>query len=259
MTMAMRRRPCCMALILLALAACGRQEPTGWRQHPLADPGLPRRSDAELATCASQLKLAAEVPTPADPTNYGERQPRDSLGRAVPHAPMLIVLHESVLSAPATVTFFQTPHPKDEDQASYHLLIDRAGRRLRFVPDKERAYGAGMSAFGDATVRIRSSSVGSVNNVALHLGLESPADGRGDDDAHAGYTPRQYEAAAAQVLLWQGRFGIPMGRLTTHAAVDRSHSRYDPRSFRWDRFDAAYGKAAATCGWRDYDNGLASW
>jgi N-acetyl-anhydromuramyl-L-alanine amidase AmpD len=248
-----------MALLLLALAGCGRQEPRGWRQHPLADPGLPRRSEAELAACASQLKLAAEVPTPADPTNYGERQPRDALGRAVPHAPMLIVLHETVLSAPATVTLFQTPHPRDDDQASYHLLIDRAGRRLRFVPDQKRAYGAGMSAFGDATVRIRETSVGSINNVALHIGLETPDDGRGDAEAHAGYTPSQYTAAAAQVLLWQGRFGIPMSRLTTHAAVDRSHSRYDPRSFRWDRFDAAYGRAVASCGWSDYANGLASW
>ena len=44
-----------------------------------------------------------------------------------------------------TVSFFQTTHPQDEDQASDHLLIDRAGRRLRFVP-------------GDATVRFRSLS-----------------------------------------------------------------------------------------------------
>jgi N-acetyl-anhydromuramyl-L-alanine amidase AmpD len=142
---------------------------------------------------------------------------------------------------------------------SYHLLIDRAGRRLRFVPDGKRAFGAGMSAFGDATVRIKPTSVGSINNVALHLSLETPADGRGDGDAHGGYSQRQYDVTAGQVLLWQGRFGIPMGRVTTHAAVDRSHSRYDPRSFRWDRFDPAYAKAAATCGWRDYANGLASW
>ncbi len=254
-----RRQPCCLALLLLALAACSHPEPTGWRQHPMGDPGLPRRSEAELTRCAGLLKLAPEQPAPADPTNYGERQSHDVLGRQVPHQPMLIVLHESVLSAPATVTFFQTPHPMDDDQASYHLLIDRAGRRLRLVPDAKRAFGAGMSAFGDATVRIRPTSVGSINNVALHLSLETPADGRGDGDAHAGYSQRQYDATAAQVLLWQARFGIPMGRLTTHAAVDRSHSRYDPRSFRWDRFNAAYAKAAASCGWREYSNGLASW
>ena len=254
-----RHRQAFVALLLLALAGCGRPQPTGWRQHPLADPGLPRRSEAELSRCAAQLKLAPENPTPADPTNFGERQPTDALGRPVSHQPMLIVLHETVVSAPDTVAFFQTPHPRDDDQASYHLLIDRAGQRLRFVPDEQRAFGAGMSAFGDASVRIRSTSVGSINNVALHLSLETPADGRGDEEAHSGYSQRQYDATAAQVLLWQGRFGIPMGRVTTHAAVDRSHSRYDPRSFRWDRFDTAYEKAAATCGWRDYSNGLASW
>jgi hypothetical protein len=36
--------------------------------------------------------------------------------------------------------------------------------------------------------------------------------------------------------------------------VDRSHSRYDPRSFRWDRFDLHYQEAAARCGWQRFDN-----
>jgi hypothetical protein len=39
-----------------------------------------------------------------------------------------------------------------------------------------------------------------------------------------------------------------MSRVTSHAAIDRSHSRYDPRSFRWDRFDQAYAKAVVSCG-----------
>jgi N-acetyl-anhydromuramyl-L-alanine amidase AmpD len=104
---------------------------------------------------------------------------------------MLIVLHETVVSAPATVAFFRTPHPRDDDQASYHLLVDRSGRRLRIVPDRQRAFGAGMAAFGDFTVRIRPTSPGSINNVALHLSLETPADGRGDGDGHSGYTPAQ--------------------------------------------------------------------
>ena len=42
--------------------------------------------------------------------------------------------------------------------------------------------------------------------------------------------------------------GIPMRRITTHAAVDRSHSRRDPRSFRWERFDRAWLQAASSCG-----------
>jgi N-acetyl-anhydromuramyl-L-alanine amidase AmpD len=138
------------------------------------------------------------------------------------------------------------------------MLVDIGGRRLRVVDDDKRAYGAGMAAWGDMTVRIRPTSVGSINNLALHLGLESPADGRGDTASHSGYSDAQYRSAAAQVLLWQARFGIPLSRVTTHAAVDRSRSRYDPRSFRWARFDAAWQKAAKTCGFEVYDTGRAT-
>ncbi|MEB3200313.1 MAG: peptidoglycan recognition family protein [Synechococcaceae cyanobacterium] len=260
-----RRGPGILIPLLLpfCLAGCGPPSPQGWRQHDLPDAGLPQASQASLARCARLLQadgaLGQELARPADPSNFGVRRSRDALGRPIPHSPRLIVLHETVLSAPDTIRLFQTPHPRDEDQVSYHMLIDRAGQRLRIVPDARRAYGAGQSAFGDATVRYRSSSAGSVNEMALHLSLETPADGRGDSDGHSGYSEAQYRTAAAQVLLWQARYGIPLTRLTTHAAVDRSRSRYDPRSFRWDRFDPAYRQAARRCALTAYDNGRASW
>lgn len=235
-----------LLLPLLPLAGCGPR-PEARAPH-LEESGLPRLGNDELQRCATRLGLPPEVQRPADSTNFGQRHRRDEAGRTVPHDPQLIVLHETVIPADATVRLFQTPHPDDADQASYHMLVDAAGRRLRFVPDQARAYGAGFSAWGDFTVRIRAASLGSINNVALHLALETPPDGRGDAPAHAGYTDGQYDAAAAQVLLWQARHGIPMRRLTTHAAVDRSHSRYDPRSFRWERFDAAHRRAAERCG-----------
>jgi N-acetyl-anhydromuramyl-L-alanine amidase AmpD len=264
------RRPVAAALGALGsslVGGCAWQVPWPW-PAPMSAPApppvpdlpaspLPRRSEAELAACAARLRLAPERPRPAHPTNYGARQRFDAWGRSLPREPRLIVLHETVISAPDTVRMFATPHPRDEDQGSYHLLIDRAGQRLRIVPDVARAYGAGMSAFGDLTLRSRPGSPGSINNVALHLSLESPADGRGDGDGHSGYSAAQYRAAAAQVLLWQGRWAIPLHRLTTHAAVDRSHSRYDPRSFRWDRFLPAWQRAARACGWSGYDTGQA--
>jgi N-acetyl-anhydromuramyl-L-alanine amidase AmpD len=254
-----RRRHRAIAAVVAAtsllLAACVHRPP--WAVQELPAASVPRRGEAELARCASQLGLAPELPRPAHATNFGQRQRRDSWGRSVPHEPRLIVLHETVISAPATIQLFATPHPRDEDQASYHLLIDRVGRRLRIVPDVGRAFGAGLSAFGDMTVRVRPGSGGSINNVALHLSLETPEDGRGDSDGHSGYSDAQYRAAAAQVLLWQGRWGIPLNRLTTHAAVDRSRSRYDPRSFRWERFGPAWQRAAASCGWTVYDTGRA--
>jgi N-acetyl-anhydromuramyl-L-alanine amidase AmpD len=246
---------------LLLLSACGPREPKApFPVQILADAGLKPVPEPQLRACAVQLKLPPELQRPADPTNFGVRQPRDAFGRSVPHAPQLIVLHETVISAPDTVKLFATPHPRDEDQASYHLLVDRTGQRLRIVPDAGRAFGAGMAAFGDFTVRIRPTSVGSLNNVALHLSLETPPDGRGDGDAHSGYTEAQYKSAAGQVLLWQAAYGIPNTRITTHEAVDRSRSRRDPRSFRWDRFDAAWRDAVKRCGFRaeHYDRGRAT-
>jgi len=243
-------------LLLLPLAGCGPRPP--FEVQTLADAGLKPLSAEQLQACAAKLRLPPELPRPADATNFGERQRRDAFGREVPHVPQLIVLHETVISAPDTTRRFATPHPRDDDQASYHLLVDREGQRLRIVPDAGRAFGAGMAAFGDFTVRIRPQSVGSLNNVALHLSLESPPDGRGDGDAHSGYTPEQYRVAAGQVLLWQAAFGIPISRLTTHEAVDRSHSRRDPRSFSWNSFDVAWRDAAQRCGLTAYDRGRAT-
>jgi len=243
-------------VLLLPLAGCGPRPP--FPVQTLPESGLRPLPAEALQACAAKLGLPPEQPSPADPSNYGVRQPRDAFGREVPHRPQLIVLHETVISAADTLQRFATPHPRDEDQASYHLLVDRSGRRLRIVPDGARAFGAAMAAFGDFTVRIRPTSVGSLNNVALHLSLESPPDGRGDGDAHSGYSPEQYRTAAGQVLLWQAAHGIPMSRLTTHQAVDRSHSRRDPRSFSWAAFDAAWGRAADRCGLRALDRGRAT-
>lgn len=251
-----------LALVpLLLLSACGPRGPKApFPVQTLADSGLRPLTPAQLQVCAAKLQLPPELARAAHPSNFGVRQPRDAFGRQVPHTPQLIVLHETVISAPETVKLFATAHPKDEDQASYHLLVDRTGQRLRIVPDGGRAYGAGMAAFGDFTVRIRPTSVGALNNVALHLSLETPPDGRGDDDAHSGYTKAQYRTAAGQVLLWQMAYGIPMTRLTTHEAVDRSRTRRDPRSFRWERFGAAWREAVKRCGVKaeDYDRGRAT-
>jgi hypothetical protein len=220
----------------------------------LADSGLQPVTQKALTRCAKRLGMPPEQAALADPSNFGERETRDGWGRPLKSSPQVIVLHETVISGPETVALFQTHHPEDDQQASYHLLIDRNGSRLRIVPDDKRAFGSGMSAFGDATQRTKPTSVGSINNIALHVSLVSPADGRDDRDGHSGYTETQYRNLAGQVLLWQAAFGIPMTRVTTHASVDRSRSRYDPRSFRWDRFDPYYRAAAAVCGFPQFDN-----
>ena len=203
-----------------------------------------------MQACAAQLQRIGEQQAPADASNYGPRLSRNGSGEAIPDRPQLIVLHETVIAQEATIKAFQSRHAADGDQASYHVLIGRDGQRIRLVPDAERAYGAGDSAFGDFTIQARQSTQPSINNVALHVSLVTPADGQGNDerDSHSGYTEAQYRGLAQQVLIWQGLYGIPMAHVTTHAAVDRSHSRYDPRSFRWDRFDSAYAALQSRCG-----------
>ncbi len=207
-----------------------------------------------IARCEQRLGRSAEDLQPAHPSNFGERKTKDSWGRVLQVTPMVIVLHETVISESRALALFKTNHPEDDQQVSYHMLIGRDGRRVRIVPDQKRAYGSGMSAFGDITLRDRPGSVGSINNIALHISLVTPPDGRGDAHGHSGYTDAQYQSLAEQVLLWQAKFGIPITRLTTHAAVDRSRSRYDPRSFRWDRFDPHYNHAVELCELGQYNN-----
>lgn len=224
------------------------------RQVPLETSNLPLATDDDLEKCRNRLGLPAEIDAMADSTNFGDRHAVDQWGRPLVASPQIIVLHETVLDEEATINLFQTPHPNDNDQVSYHMLVGLDGSRLRIVPDEKRAFGAGMSAFGDVTQRTKLGSVGSINNIALHISLVTPADGRGNTPAHSGYTDAQYKTLAEQVLLWQAKFGIPFTRLTTHAAVDRSRSRYDPRSFRWDFFQPHYKGAATTCGFTYLDN-----
>ncbi|MFM8524409.1 MAG: N-acetylmuramoyl-L-alanine amidase [Cyanobacteriota bacterium] len=217
----------------------------------LADHPELRRSARLVARCARLIGGDQLLRMPADASNYGERLLRDAWGGELPHQPQLIVLHETVSSLEGTLAHFQRHHPRDDDQSSYHRLVDVDGTLIEIVPDHKRAFGAGQAAFGDFTLVSRPGRSPSLNNVALHLSLVSPPDGRGDGDAHSGYTAAQYQAVAAQVLLWQAAYGIPLARLATHAAVDRSRTRSDPRSFSWAHFLEAHTAAAGTCGWKD--------
>jgi N-acetyl-anhydromuramyl-L-alanine amidase AmpD len=71
----------------------------------------------------------------------------------------------------------------------------------------------------------------SVNNFAYHISLETPHDGRDDEKTHSGYTENQYAS-----LLWLiQKLNVPVERITTHYAVDRSGTRKDPRSFDFNR------------------------
>lgn len=171
----------------------------------------------------------------ADPSNYGDRYSTDAYGQPLSNQ-FIAVMHETVGSAQSALNLFQTYHPNDNDQVSYHTLIGRDGTIYYIVPPEKRAFGAGNSVFngpnGPETVTTNPAFPSSVNNFAYHVSLETPGDGRGNGPSHSGYTQAQYEALAW--LLAQS--SIPDNRITTHKAVDRSGSRQDPRSFDTNRF-----------------------
>lgn len=192
-------------------------------------------STGELVNPLSFSKISAGY-TPkesialADSTNYGQRFLFDLYAKPAYHQP-IVVLHETVDSASSAINTFQTPHDDDSDQVSYHTLIKLNGEIVYLVPPDRRAFGAGDSVFqgenGLEAVKTNPDYPPSVNNFAYHISLETPIDGRDNNNSHSGYTIAQYQSLAWLVA----KTGVPDSRITTHKAVDRSGLRKDPRSF----------------------------
>lgn len=170
-----------------------------------------------------------------DPTNFGERFRSDAFGNPVDPNPRVIVLHETVYGIGSAINTFVTPHPRDEDQVSYHALIGQNGEVVKVLDPSKRAFGAGNSAFNGQWVITNQGVGGSINNFALHLSLETPLDGEDEEPAHSGYTEEQYDAMALVLSDWMRRFRIPAENITTHRHVDLAGERADPRSLDWDR------------------------
>jgi hypothetical protein len=182
-----------------------------------------------------------------DPTNHGERFGRDVFGQPLNPTPQLIVLHETVYGIGSAINTFVTPHPRDEDQVSYHALIGLDGAVVRVLDPLKRAFGAGNSAFNGQWVITNKAFRGSVNNFALHVSLETPLDGENDALAHSGYTTSQYDALAVLLAEWMERFGIPYRHITTHAYVDLGGERADPRSFEWSALQQRLAALGQLC------------
>jgi|TARA_B100000073_G_scaffold315153_1_gene290857 N-acetyl-anhydromuramyl-L-alanine amidase AmpD len=182
---------------------------------------------------------------PADPSNYGDRYRRNPWGQTINPVPRVVILHETVYSLNSAVNTFLTPHPRDEDQVSYHTLVGLDGSIVDVVDPLKRAYGAGYSAFLGEWAVTNAEFDGSVNNFALHLSLETPDDGHGTHGDHSGYTEDQYDALALVLDGWLERFEIDPAAITTHKHVDLGGARADPRNFSWSDLQsrlAALGK-----------------
>ena len=182
-----------------------------------------------------------------DPTNFGERYHKDAYGRVIDATPRVVVLHETVYSLSSALNTFMTPHPRDEDQVSYHTLVGQDGRVLDLVDPLSRAYGAGFSAFlGEWAITNRKLK-GSINNFALHLSLETPPSGANANRSHVGYTSKQYDALALVLSGWIRSFNLPPAAITTHRHVDLGGERDDPRSFDWSKLQTRLAALGDLC------------
>lgn len=214
-------------------AALSAAKASAAKASPTATPETTTLAQAQAVVGISYQP--EEVVALAHPSNYGERYVRDANGNAVDND-YIVVLHETVGSASSALNTFQTNHPRDEDQVSYHTLIGLSGTIYYVVPPEQRAFGAGDSVFksfqGEESVFTNAEFPSSVNNFAYHISLETPLDGQNNNSTyHSGYTEAQYKS-----LAWLlARTNIPDDRITTHRTVDRSGSRMDPRSFEADR------------------------
>lgn len=212
------------------------------RSCPARDEALRDRLKAQLAALPERtIRLSIH------PTNYGERLSRDAYGNPLDPTPRMVVLHETVYGLRSAINTFLTPHPRDDDQVSYHMLIGEKGEVVQAVDPSKRAFGAGNSAFASSWAVTNPKVGGSVNNFALHLSLETPLDGEDQERGHSGYTPAQYDAMAVVLADWMGRYPIAAQAITTHRHVDLAGERADPRSFRWEELRRRLQALGALC------------
>lgn len=205
----------------------------------------PRRRERLQRLMASIRDSPAKVQI--HPTNYGQRFHRDAYGNPLDPTPRLVVLHETVYGIGSAINTFVTPHPRDEDQVSYHVLIGTDGAVVQVLEPELRAFGAGNSAFNGRWVVTNPRVGGSVNNFALHVSLETPIDGEDAAPTHSGYTTAQYDALAALLAHWMDRYPITPGQITTHRAVDLGSERADPRSFNWRALEQRLSDLGRLC------------
>ena len=221
---------------------------TGWRS-PLQRQcnNLDENLATHLQSLSRQISKNRES-IAIDPSNYGKRYRKDPWDQVINPMPRVVVLHETSNSLTSAINTFLTPHANDSDQVSYHTLIGRDGRVIDVVDPLHRAYGAGYSAFLGEWAVTNPELLGSVNNFALHLSLETPSDGYMGGRSHSGYTDAQYDALAVVLSDWMETFGMTAEAITTHEHVDLGGERGDPRSFSWPELQKRLASLQRLCG-----------
>lgn len=107
-----------------------------------------------------------------------------------------------------------------ELQVSAHLLIERSGRVVQFVPLTKRAWHAGVSCH---------EGIENCNDFSIGIELE------GTD--HQSFTSEQYERLVAITKDIQSKFpAIKAGRIVGHSDIAPGRKTDPGPAFDWDRY-----------------------
>ena len=138
----------------------------------------------------------------------------------------LIVIHgDAGKSEEGTVAWIRDP----QSQVSYHYLVGRASGIYQFVPEEEKAWHAGASAWLGCTVG------NSVNATSIGVAFAN--------DGTETFKPGQYIAGAKLVAQLCKRHSIPLHLIRGHFEVSPGRKTAPWPHFDWFTFFGELGLA----------------
>jgi N-acetylmuramoyl-L-alanine amidase len=139
-------------------------------------------------------------------------EPRRDVGR-----PNMLVLHYTGMSSAAKAVRWLACA---ESRVSCHYVVDEAGRVTQLVPEKLRAWHAGVSSWHGET---------DLNSASVGIEIQNP----GHDDGYHDFPAAQIEAVIALSRDIIARNGIPGQRVLAHSDV-APQRKIDPgEKFPW--------------------------
>ena len=143
------------------------------------------------------------------------------------HKVSLVVIHGDAGKTDAgTISWLADP----TSRVSYHYLVGRDGRIYQFVPESQKAWHAGISAFNAEKV------VNSVN--PFSIGICFANDGTGREQ----YTTKQYTEGAKLLAAVCRRHSVPLHRVVGHYQVSPGRKTDPWLWFDWEHFFSLFGE-----------------
>jgi N-acetylmuramoyl-L-alanine amidase len=135
---------------------------------------------------------------------------------------MLVLHYTGMATAAKAVAWLAC----SESRVSCHYVVDEAGRITQLVPEQQRAWHAGLSAwFGETDL----------NSASIGIEIHNP----GHADGYWDFAAPQVNAVIALGLDIVGRHAIPAGRVLAHSDIAPLRKIDPGEKFPWDRLAAA--------------------